>query len=248
MYRLKFILTIALPLILWKCKDAPESDMALVGTPLPADSVNSGMIYLVDTTTSFVSWVGTEPLGWHNGTFRIKSGNLKIMENEINQATSKKELTTGDIIIDIFSVDILDLRDNPGQYDKLKSHLLSPDFLDAVRHPVAEFEMTSLEVISKDTLTTQSGEFITIAPTHVMKGNLTMRGKTLGIEFPVHIDIRNYKFEASAKFNIDRTLWDIKHRNENDPVARAKDGIIHNTVNVGFEILARPANNASLGL
>jgi hypothetical protein len=53
-------------------------------------------------------------------------------------------------------------------------------------------------------------------------------------------DYRNLRFEASAKFNIDRTVWGINYKHENDPVARATDGFIHNIVNVGFEIIARP--------
>jgi polyisoprenoid-binding protein YceI len=222
--------------------------VAIVGEALTPDSLDTGLVYEIDTSKSFITWVGTEPLSWHNGTFKIKSGSLKIVENEINNVTKKKELGAGKIKIDIQSIDILDLKDNPVQFNKLKSHLLSPDFLDADMYPEAEFEMTELEKITSDSLRRDNGEYTTISPTHILRGNLTIRGITKGIEFPVKIDIRNYKFEASAKFNIDRTKWNIMYRNENDPVARAKDGIIHNIVNVGFEILARQENHSSFGL
>jgi polyisoprenoid-binding protein YceI len=73
-----------------------------------------------------------------------------------------------------------------------------------------------------------------------MNGNLTIKGITLNVEFPVRADYRNLRFEASAKFNINRMDWDIKYKDENDPAARATDSFIHNIVNVGFEIIARP--------
>lgn len=222
------------------CMQEPKSDQAVVKEALPVEEKNLGIVYKIDTTNSLVTWVGTKPTGRHNGLIRIRSGSITILEEDTNRRIKKFSISNAKIIIDMETVKVLDLMDDPLQREKLENHLLSEDFFDTKTYETAEFELISFEPIENDTLVREENKYTIIDPTHTMSGNLTIKGKTFNIEVPVKADYRNLKFEASAKFNIDRTLWNITYKDENDPVARATDGFIHNIVNVGFEIIARP--------
>jgi polyisoprenoid-binding protein YceI len=134
--------------------------------------------------------------------------------------------------------------------NKLINHLKSADFFDVENYPNASFVITSVvqynpkEAIQvKKEFDTEykpasAEEYRVAAPTHKITGNLTLRGKTLSVSFPANIIIENEVIQAKAKFNIDRTLWDLKYRDEAGVVNKAKDKFIYNTVNVGFKITA----------
>jgi polyisoprenoid-binding protein YceI len=222
------------------CMQEPKSDNAVINEALPVEEKNAGIICRLDTGNSLVTWVGTKPTGRHTGLIRIRSGSITIQEEDTERKIKKFNVNNAKIVIDMGSVKVLDLMDNPLQLEKLEKHLKSEDFFDTETYETAEFELISFEPIENDSLVRAKNKYSIIDPTHTMSGNLTIKGKTLNIEVPVKADYRNLKFEASAKFNIDRTMWNITYQDENDPVARATDGFIHNIVNVGFEIIARP--------
>lgn len=225
------------------CMQEPKSDNAVIKEALPVEEKNVGVEYKIDTSNSLVTWVGTKPTGRHNGLIRISSGSITILEEDTDRRIKQFNINNAKIIIDMESVKVLDLVDDPLQRDKLENHLRSEDFFDTKTYETAEFELISFETIEEDSLVREENKYTIIDPTHTMNGNLTIKGKTFNIEVPVKADYRNLKFEASAKFNIDRTIWNITYKDENDPVARATDGFIHNIVNVGFEIIARPGSS-----
>jgi len=218
----------------------PKSDNAIVGEALPVEEKNEGRIYTIDTSQSILTWIGTKPTGRHNGLIKIKSGSITILEEESDLKQKQFTILNALISIEMSSVEVLDLKDNLLQLEKLENHLHSEDFFDSEVFPEAEFELISFEPIKEDSVEREENKYTIIDPTHIMNGNLTIKGKTLNVEFPVKADYRNLRFEASAKFNINRTDWEINYKDENDPVARATDSFIHNIVNVGFEIIARP--------
>ena len=242
MFKLKIKYYIFLLLVLWSmsCMQEPKSDEAIIGEALPVEEKIEGRIFAIDTGQSILTWVGTKPTGRHNGLIKIKSGSIRILEEESDKKVKDYNLLSASIAIDMNKVEVLDLKDNLLQMDKLERHLLSEDFFDSNTYPEAEFELISFTLIEDDTVERKDNKYSIIDPSHIMNGNLTIKGKTLNVEFPVRADYRNLRFEASAKFNINRTEWDIMYQNENDPAARATDSFIHNIVNVGFEIIARP--------
>ena len=222
----------------------PKSDNAVIGEALPVEEKDPGVEYIIDTSQSIVTWVGTKPTGRHNGLIKIHYGSLKLILEETGSKRKKFNIGNAKISINMNSVRVLDLTDDPFQLEKLENHLHSEDFFDTEVYPEAEFELISFEPIVKDSVKRENNNYTIIDPTHILSGNLTIKGKTLNVTFPVKADYRNYRFEASAKFNIDRTDWEINYKDENDPVARATDGFIHNIVNVGLEIIARPRSSA----
>jgi polyisoprenoid-binding protein YceI len=240
LYRIYHILFI---FALFGCTKQPKGDMAKIGDPQQADHLDEGIRYEIDTVNSIVTWVGTKPSGRHNGIFKIKEGYITVSKKDSQQVENKSSqfayrLNNAEIIIDLRTVDILDLKHNPDEYDELLDHLKSKDFFHVQKYPEARFELDSCEKIEKDSTEREENELTNIDPTHIMKGNLTFRGNTESVKFPVRLDMRNLKLEASAKFTINRTSWNINFLDKNDPVAWTKDSYINNIVNVGFEILA----------
>lgn len=194
-------------------------------------------LHTIDTATSVVTWIGTKPTGQHHGTIKIKSGSLAVIEDSI---------VGGDLVFDLNKIDAIDLKDDPENYHRLVNHLKSDDFFDVSRHPEASFRIISVEDI--DTLSGPNSPKSTAAqyepkgeyehrvnnPTHLIKGNLTLRGTTLSITFPAAISTSAEEISAEAKFNIDRTRWGLMYKNEGDIRDKAKDSFIYNTVNTGF--------------
>jgi hypothetical protein len=58
-----------------------------------------------------------------------------------------------------------------------------------------------------------------------------MKGITKNIEFPARVTISDNSVDALAKFNIDRTQWDIVYPG-------APDDLIRNEVNLGIALKA----------
>jgi polyisoprenoid-binding protein YceI len=241
--KLRNFIYIAIILSIAGCLQEPKSDNAVISEAQPVEDKNDGITYVIDTSYSLITWVGTKPTGRHNGLIKIQSGSITIIEEDSERKYKKFIISNANILIDMGSVKVLDLRDDPLQLEKLENHLRSEDFFDTNKFEFAEFELISFEPYEKDSLARENNKYTIDDPTHSMSGNLTIKGKTLNIKFPVKADYRNMKFEASARFNIDRIKWDITYKDENDPVARATDGFIHNIVNVGFDIIARPESS-----
>ena len=125
---------------------------------------------------------------------------------------------------------------------------MSPDFFAADSFPTATFELTGAEPYTAPAAgeETEASELKVENPTHTLSGNLTLRGKTLGISFPAKVALDGSKITAVANFNIDRTLWDVSYNSESSIDEIAKDKIISNTVNVGFNLTAnKPAEAGS---
>ncbi|MBR9998800.1 MAG: YceI family protein [Cyclobacteriaceae bacterium] len=238
-----FLYHLCLFLAIAGCTKQPKGEMAKISDPENVSRKPEGTIYKIDTATSIVTWIGTNPTSRHNGIFKIRDGSVNVVKRD-SMGSENQELKTyttinnAQLTIDITSLDILNLKPDPEQYKELLKYLESEDFFHTEKFPDALFELISIREIEKDSTERINDEFTIIDPTHLIRGNLTMKGITKSIEFPARVDMRNRKLEASAKFNIDRTVWNINYMDETDLVARTKDGLIDHIVNVGFEILA----------
>jgi polyisoprenoid-binding protein YceI len=133
------------------------------------------------------------------------------------------------------SIDILDLKYDPVQYNRLLKHLKSADFFNIEKFPKAQFELLSAEPMKKDTLFTDRSDIAVIEPTHIVKGNLTIKDNTQEITFPVRFDIRNLKLEISAKFDLRKAGWKTQLRNPGSP---SDTDMILNIRSLGFEIIS----------
>ena len=236
------LIMLAMIAFLSSCGQKPKGEDAEVSEAKEVQEVSTAaMSYGVNSAVSSVTWIGSKPTGKHNGTIGISEGKIKVEGDNI---------VGGKIVIDMTTVENEDLKSDEESYGKLIGHLKSPDFFDVENHPVAEFVITGAEAFDPSKAVVVKEEFdseykpasasdhIVDNPTHKISGNLTLRGTTLGISFPAKVTMQDGKITASAKFNIDRTLWDVKYGDEASVVDKAKDKFIYNTVNVGFEIEA----------
>ncbi len=228
-------------LLVASCSSKPEGTEAQVSEAQEVKKVsNEASTYGLALDQSEVEWYGFKPTGSHNGTFAIKNGDISVENGEI---------VGGEFTIDLAQIEVSDLE---GEYEtKLVTHLKSPDFFDVENHPEAKFVITSVEaydentsadfgVSGKDVVVNDEevNEFTLDSPTHIITGNLTMRGNSLSISFPAKVSMENDAINAEAKFMIDRTKWGVSYREEATLAQRAKDELIYDTVHIEFEINA----------
>jgi polyisoprenoid-binding protein YceI len=142
----------------------------------------------VDASKSKITWVGKKVTGQHEGTVKLKDGEL-IFKND--------KLTGGTFTVDMNSIYVTDIKADQGK-DKLEGHLKSPDFFGTEKFSTATL------VIKKAATSKTKGVYSIIA-------DLTIKG----ITNPVRFDITVNGNTATTKFKIDRTKYDIKYNSGN---------------------------------
>lgn len=145
----------------------------------------------VVSVQSDINWTGKKVTGKHNGTINIKAGNLVLKNGKLN---------SGNFVIDIPSIKILDIAD-PATNAQFAGHLFSEDFFSAERFPEATFN------IKKINYTKDGKDQIT--------GDMTIKGITHSVSFPADVRIDDNKIMASGKIILDRTDYDMKFRSGN---------------------------------
>lgn len=242
MKKLKFLSLLALPLIFAACGPKSEGTDAEVSEAKEVEETSAAaMAHTIDTDASKVTWIGSKPVGKHEGIIPISAGTIEVEGGNI---------VGGTVTINVAELENEDLAGDSTQRAKLEGHLLSPDFFAAEEYPTAEFVITSVEEytgggemedkeeIESDYKPAAASEYMVASPTHKITGNLTMRGTTLNISFPASVSVSDAGITAAAKFNIDRTRWGLKYGEEASVTDKAKDQFIYDTVNVGFELSA----------
>ncbi len=162
----------------------PGSEINKPNLVVPTDGA-----YEVDTQASSVQWKADKAVGaGQSGTVGIRSGGITIKNGAVSAGK--------------FVIDLRTIRDDKGSA-QLEEHLKNADFFDVEKYPEAKFVIT--EVYSNDVRA--------IAPPtrYMVKGDLTIKGKTMAIEFPAEIVEANGVFSATATLTIDRTKWGITY-------------------------------------
>jgi polyisoprenoid-binding protein YceI len=216
----------ALLLLVFACTSAPDAEKATTSEAKEVTS-SAGEALKVDTTESKIEWVATKVSGYHTGTVNIKSGELNVQDGKV---------TGGNFVMDMNSIVV---SGPPGsdekKNNKLMGHLKSPDFFEVSAHPIASFVITSVAPFSgsvKDTADPRQesiSRYKVANPTHTVSGNLTIKGITKNIEFPASIVTGDGSANAIAKFNIDRTKWNIVYPGQ-------PDDLIRNDIHLGISL------------
>ncbi|WP_226389462.1 YceI family protein [Penaeicola halotolerans] len=219
----------------------PKTDSAVEATDAKEVSATDNATELaIDTEASQVTWVGYKPSGQHNGTIPVVSGNIKVNEGTV---------VGGQFTFDLTNLQILDLEAGSEMHGKLFGHLQSADFFDTANFPEASFEVTGAEAYTSGVVTDaeqfesdntpkSNSEIMVANPTHLISGNLTMRGVTKNITFPARVEVSEAGVSAEARFNINRIDWGVSYGDEATVADKAKDAFVYNTVNVGFSVKA----------
>ncbi|RYY71986.1 MAG: YceI family protein [Chitinophagaceae bacterium] len=199
------------------CNNTGNAEKATT-TDTQTVTATEGTAYKIDSTT-LVTWTGSKPTGKHDGTFKVSEGSLLVSNNA---------LSGGSFIIDVNSLNNLDLASSPKDKAGLEGHLKSPDFFDVQKYPTAKFEITSVEPYVADSTSK------TKDATHIIKGNLTLKDATKNIAFPAKVTVDANSIAAFADFNIDRTLWGMNYKGPNNP----QDWVISKEVNIKLALSA----------
>lgn len=164
----------------------PSSAMAAKDTPEPRDG-----IHLLDLTESRVRWIGRNLLNSHEGTLKLKSGEVEIHEGRLDG---------GSFVLDMQALACRDLAGDP-LHEVLIAHLLSDDFFEVDEYPEASFRIIAAKPVAEAT----PG-----SPDLKIRGVLTLKGTEGEIEFLASTGITaEGKLAAQASFAIDRTRWNV---------------------------------------
>lgn len=146
--------------------------------------------YRVDTASSVIEWQGKKPTGTHTGTIQISEGVFHANDSIVESGT---------FVMDMGSITVTDL--DGDQKRNLENHLKGTvegkegDFFNINEYPDAQFEVTGINESNGQTM---------------IQGNLTMKGETKNVEFPVNISRNGDALELTSEtFTIDRTMWNV---------------------------------------
>ncbi|MEP7128899.1 MAG: YceI family protein [Chitinophagales bacterium] len=200
------------------CTNAPKSYDATTSEAKEVVADGTAKAFKVDTSASKVEWVGTKVSGYHSGTIRLAGGELLVKDGV---------LTGGKFTLDMNSMNVTGpAGSNEAMNAKLLGHLTSADFFDTAAFPDAAFEVTAIKPFSGMVAETSEerqediSEYKVADPTHMISGNLTLKGVTKNIEFPARVTITENSADAVAKFNIDRSMWNIVYPGKPDDLIR----------------------------
>lgn len=141
----------------------------------------------VDVTASVLNWKGTKPLGAHNGTVALKSGNLDVKNGTI---------IGGVFVVDLTTIKNLDMAGSDGA-GKIEGHLKGADFFDVEKFPTAKFTITSVKI--------NGGKL-------AVTGNLQIKDVTKSITIPAIITKeKDVTVFTSEVFNINRADFNVKY-------------------------------------
>lgn len=173
------------------CKDNnKEAEVAEEKEVATAEA--EAMQFDVDTAASVIEWEGEKPTGTHTGVIKVAQGSFKANDSIIESGT---------FVIDMKSIEVTDLEGD--QKTNLEAHLKGTvegkegDFFNVNEYPEATFEVTGI--------TEEEGQAM-------LQGNLTIKGETKNIAFPVTISREGDSITIESKeFTIDRTKWNVNY-------------------------------------
>jgi polyisoprenoid-binding protein YceI len=140
--------------------------------------------YSVLNDYSKVEWVGSKKTGFHQGSFKLKSGEVKLDGNK---------LAGGKFVIDLTSLKLIG-EGNP----KFEEHLKAKDFFETAVFSEATYEINSVDYISETDVK--------------INGSLNLKGISLPLSIPAIIrNSDDKRFFGQAFFSLDRTLWGINY-------------------------------------
>ncbi len=184
---------------------------------MAADSENEKVVYTVQPEKSNVTWNGKKVTGEHTGTINLQGGELVVQENEIVNASISMDMTS------IANTDLTD----PQWNKKLVDHLKSDDFFSVDKFPEATFKSTGFEKSTGNS-----------SADYVVTGDLTIKGITHPVSFPVNVEVENGQFTASGTAVLDRTKWDVKY-GSGSIFKGLGDKMIYDDFEITFDLVAQ---------
>ncbi|OUW20199.1 MAG: hypothetical protein CBD21_05120 [bacterium TMED161] len=154
--------------------------------------------YKIDVDSSNIQWVGRKVTGAHDGNIQILYGNVRSYKD-----TDLSDVIRGDFVIDMTTITNTDIK-NKKYSDYLVEHLNDEDFFD-----VAHFSRATLKILDNSPFNSNENDY-----NNLFKAEITIKGITKLIEFPVEVKFIDDKAIAIGTIIIDRTLFGIKYKSK----------------------------------
>lgn len=167
-------------------QDTQEVQLQKASLQVTNTSIQNSDTLWVDKLSSDVQWIGRKVTGEHNGHIEVAGG--FIIHNNGN-------LKSGEILMNMQSITVDDI-ENPKWNQKLVDHLKNDDFFNSEKYPTAKFVFSEFKGKGADT--------------HV-KGNMTIRDKTVPMNFIFNTVVDTDSSHATGSINIDRSLFEVKY-------------------------------------
>lgn len=202
------------------CKN--DNREAQTGEALDVATANMEAVeFKVDPTASVIEWQGEKPTGVHTGTIQIAEGTFQANDSIVESGT---------FVIDMASINVTDLEgdDKANLENHLKGTVAGKegDFFNINEFPQAKFEVTGISQVNGQ---------------NMLQGNLTMKGETKNVEFPVNIDLNGEEIVLTSEtFTIDRTKWNINFKSKSvfDSLG---DNFINDEIGLTIKVVATKA-------
>lgn len=202
------------------CKN--DNREAQTGEALDVATANMEAVeFKVDPTASVIDWQGKKPTGTHTGTIQIAEGTFHANDSIVESGT---------FVIDMASINVTDLEgdDKANLEHHLKGTVAGKegDFFNINEFPQAKFEVTGISQVNGQSM---------------LQGNLTMKGETKNVEFPVNIDLNGEEIVLTSEtFTIDRTKWNINFKSKSvfDSLG---DNFINDEIELTIKVVATRA-------
>ncbi|HCQ15719.1 MAG TPA: hypothetical protein DIU20_05630, partial [Cryomorphaceae bacterium] len=206
------------------CGNAPEETVETKEAEEVAAPQETAATYAMVTDGDEIMWEGYKTISGdsHTGTMQVTEGSFTVENGEV---------TGGSFTIDMNSIYNEDLPEE-GDYNKAKlvGHLKSEDFFYVEKYPTATFTITSVSPVEGKE-----------GATHMVSGNLNMRGNEKNITFPAKIDVSGDKVSLTTpEFVIDRTNWEVMYLSAN-LASVAKDKAVDNNIKLQLNVEAQKA-------
>ncbi len=185
----KLTLLLGISVFLISCQE-DKSEKVKTEEAKPVPQVQSeGKFKVVE---SEIMWKGYKPTGSHYGSVQLKEGYFSVKDNQLNG---------GKFVVDMTTIEDLDMPKDDPYNQKLVSHLKSDDFFYVEKFPVATFEITSVKPDEGDKF--------------LIEGNLAIRDSVKSITFPAQVTIKDNELNfVSDTIKIDRTEFGIKYKSK----------------------------------
>ncbi len=207
-------LTLAPMLGSHNANDSLKKEEVKVETPVNPLADAEGT-YMVDVSSSTVSWVAKKVDGEHKGTISLSGGEFIVASGT---------LQSGSFVIDMRTINCQDLKDTT-KNKKFLEHLLSNEFFN-----VDTFQTAKLDIVDV--------KFDADAKTHFVNALLTIKGLTKDVSFPAIFSMNEGVLVASADFSIDRTRWGISYGSKT-VVGSMADKFIYDDIWISVSIKAK---------
>lgn len=187
------------------------------------DAAAESATYAVDAEASNIKWTAEKVLSaGHYGSVKLQEGNLEVAGGAI---------TGGSFTVDLTS--IVDEDMEPGDYkNNLEAHLKgtaeegSDDFFNTNEFPTSTYEITSVADNS-------DGE-----TSHIITGNLTIKGQTQEVSFPADVTIGADQVTGKGTMTIDRTTFGITYNSQGFVENVADDYLIKDEFTLDIDLVA----------